>query len=143
MKKIIFILTLLSLVACSDDDNNSVQQPYTGSLAGTWKTVLSTYNGYENVDTSDCGNVNQNVEGTYWTYIFNSDNTYTIPHTCNADVLIGSGTYTFSNGILSTSDSGSDLNYDVTIVSDNRIRIETFSGSDSDYLEYSAVLEKQ
>jgi hypothetical protein len=83
MKRLLFILLAITMLGCSDDDNANINN---NDLIGAWQIMSSTYNGYENVDTSNCDDDNDGKQGVHLTFWFQEDNLYRSLYTCDSTV---------------------------------------------------------
>jgi len=104
MKKLIFGLAAFALFACSgdDDNNNGVQNPYTGEVTGDWKTVAA---GFDDMAYSlECDDENA-FDGNYY-YRFNADSTLDVYYNCDIEgpvddeVPFTTGTYNTTGNVL-------------------------------------------
>ena len=148
MKKIIFTLLALSLLSCSDNsnDNSNVQDAYTGSITGKWKSI---YAGFDDmVYVLDCDS-EFTFDGNYY-YDFKPDNTVAVYHNCDVEGLIDdevpftTGTYTVSESKINLNINGVEgIALLKTSIPENRIRID-FSGNSSGLFRgYDITVEKQ
>lgn len=98
MKKTAILLLMLSTVffSCSDTYYYTPKL-HKGPIYGKWRTISSTRSGSEKINTTDCGNINE--DGLYWTFQFSTQGTFTLYNTCTNAVL-ERGSFTYSNGEL-------------------------------------------
>lgn len=89
-------------IGCSSDcgdpsPQDSVQQFFSGEIAGTWKTVaVYEYDG-DHVEVG-CDLPQQPEQDVLFTFFEN--NTFTIQHNCDEDILFSEGTYTTNGHVL-------------------------------------------
>ena len=105
MKKILALLAFVSIisVACSDDDsnstNNGIENPYTGSVVGVWRTVGLSDNGQP--VNLDCTIPNPSEDN--YVFEFMTDGTYNLYNNCDPDPIVNpvaTGTYTTTGNVL-------------------------------------------
>jgi len=143
MKKLLLLFVAFTMLGCSDDDSKtSDNNLYKGDLIGSWKIINSTFNGYENVDTSDCNNTQPNVQGVYWTFVFNNNMEYKATSSCDGST-IDYGTYTSSDGTLTFlfHDSNYSEKYELIDLGDNKIRMTLLPKSEKEKVVF--IVEKQ
>ena len=140
MKKLILLVPiLLLLMGCSSEEEDV--QPTTYTIVGKWKHIKVEY--YENnllVETEiaehfpNCPNF---VE-------FKSNNTFEAVYfdeLCTSDIE-ESGTYIFTNNVLSTTSSGETYNLDVTTLSENELVLEEEYAEDGINIREVSIFER-
>jgi len=90
-------------IACSDDDNNGIKNPYTGEVTGMWKTVGLAIDG-EAMDLS-C-DIETPVEENFL-FDFKEDGTFDVYYNCDTEgAVYNSGTYTTNGNVLTLNMDG-------------------------------------
>lgn len=112
MKKTLLLLLGLTMVACSDDDNNNVDNglhnPYTGEVTGEWVTTGITVD--DMIFVPDCDNPELTAVKYY--YNFNNNGTVDVYNSCEVDgeldieMPITTGTYTTTGNVFTLTIDG-------------------------------------
>jgi hypothetical protein len=139
MKKLTLLLLLsIAFFSCSNDPYYA-PGVYRGTIEGRWSTRFSTKPDFENINTSNCNTVN--VNGLYWTFIFNNDNSFTLLNTCTGAIL-EKGTYTYYGGqlLLDLDNTSAYITSTIIFEGDNRIRMDNYRKSNGATEGFNVVL---
>lgn len=147
MRKIFALLTIASLTiaSCSDDDNsnnngNGIENPYTGSVVGTWSTVALYDNGQPVNLACDIPNP---AEDNY-TFKFLDNGTFDLYYNCDFDPVltpVASGTYTTTGNVLRLNLDGAEGRaHMIDNLNQDRLRFRFNIGSSGLFYGYEFVV---
>ncbi|MFL9842933.1 hypothetical protein [Flavobacterium rhizosphaerae] len=152
MKKIFLVLlTLGCFTACSDDDNNDVDNglhnPYTGTVNGDWRTKQISTSDY--IITSNCEN-DIIAEANYY-YSFNADGSVDVYNYCdnNGDIHnqipLTTGTYQTTGNVFTITIAGQEGKAHMVDYLDeyNALELRFDIGSSGLFYGYDITIEQQ
>jgi len=147
MKKLLLTLSALALFACSgDDDNNGIQNPYTGEVAGDWKTVAAGFD--DMAYTLECDSETQ-FEGNYY-YRFNTNNTLDVYYNCDIEgavddeVPFTTGTYNTTGNVLTLNILGQEGKaHMIDKLDDDQLLLQFTIGSGGLFYGHEIIIEQR
>ncbi len=149
MKKIIAFLAFVSIisVACSDDDsnstNNGIENPYTGSVVGTWRTVAL----YDNAQPVNLACDIPNPEEDNYAFEFLANGTFNLYHNCDFDPVltpVATGTYTTTGNVLRLNLDGAEGRaHMIDNLDQNMLRFRFSIGSSGLFYGYEFVVRDE
>lgn len=130
MKKLLFVLSsILLLAACSKDDDNT-KEPYS-FIGKTWKQIKYTFNG-EDVNSYYYQYIHYSEDGSLSVVTYNNDNE--VVGTADNVYTFDSTTITYEDGSIYGSRADKSITVEYHFTDDGKLVIETPDGYVYTYL---------